>query len=101
MKIKKENCIFCIDGIVISLQSKGLDFPTLLTVRYEVNSERFEITESIKLRSEKIKLGFLTIGQKKVAMLPDVAIGSTLRVQYNPSNPAEAFLPDNTGKVNV
>lgn len=88
-------------GKITNLKIKGQDFPTVITVSYTVDSEVYSITESVKLKSEKIKIGFLPIGQKRVPILGSTRVGSTVRVKYNPQNPQEAFLPDNVGKANV
>ena len=99
--MNKTNCTESTLGIVKGLKDKGLNFPTLITVEYQVGGNVYEVTESIKLKSEKIKLGFLTIGQKKVAVMGNTTVGSSTSVSYNPYNPSEAFITNNIGKVNV
>ena len=101
MKKANSNCTAITSGTVVNIKVKGLDFPTMISVSYTVNGSTYELTESIKLKSEKIKLGFLTIGQKRVAIMGNTTIGSIVRVNYNPDNPAEAYLTDNIGKANV
>jgi hypothetical protein len=96
-----ENCTAQTTGSVKSVKTKGQDFPTIITVTYDVNGYSYEVSESIKLKSEPIKLGFLTVGQKRVLQLGNTSVGSAVRVMYNPNNPGEAFLPDNTGIANV
>ena len=54
--IKKNNCTNLVDGIVISVKSKGLDWPSVITVEYEINNIKYQIKESIKLKSTIIKL---------------------------------------------
>ncbi len=99
-KKKRALCTQVTNGIVTKLKSKGLDFPTIITVRYTVNSVTYEISESIKLKSKIIKIGFIPVGQKKYPVMPETSEGSTARVNYNPANPAEAFLTDNIGIMN-
>lgn len=57
----KRNCKKCTgatQGIIIEIKSKGIDAPTIIKVQYEVNSVTYEIKETMKLRSEIIKIGF-------------------------------------------
>lgn len=95
------NCTTEVTGTVKEVKVKGQDFPTIITVSYSVNEHAYEISESIKLKSQPIKLGFLTVGQKRVPVLGNTSVGSAVRVMYNPNNPAEAYLPDNVGIANV
>lgn len=101
MKINMTNCTHCVEGTIDQLVIKGQDFPTVMVVHYAVGGYSFELRESVKLKSEKIKLGFLTVGQKRVPALGNTSVGSKVRVLYNPDDPAEAYLPDNLGKANV
>ena len=101
MMKKHNNCTEATTGKIIDLKAKGQDFATIIKVQYEVDGNFYTIDESIKLKSEKIKLGFLTIGQKRVPVMGNTSVGTSVRVMYNPSVPEEAFLPDNIGKANV
>lgn len=83
------------------LKVKGQDFPTMISVEYQVVGNTYVVTESLKLKSEKIKLGFFPIGQKRVPVMGKTAVGSSATVNYNPSNPAEAFITHNIGKANI
>lgn len=99
--ILNANCTAETTGSVKAVKAKGQDFPTLITVAYEVNGYLYEVNESVKLKSQPIKLGLLTVGQKRVPVLGNTSVGSAVRVMYNPNNPNEAYLPDNTGIANV
>lgn len=101
MKINKANCTQTVNGSVKELKFKGLDFPTMITIEYQVAGNNYVVTESLKLKSEKIKLGFLPIGQKRVPVIGNTAIGSSVTVSYNPNNPIEAFITHNIGKANI
>lgn len=101
MKKENSNCTATTSGTVVNIKVKGQDFPTMISVSYIVNGATYELTESIKLKSEKVKLGFLTIGQKRVAVMRNTTVGSVVRVNYTPANPAESYLTDNIGKANV
>lgn len=101
MKVNKANCTHTVNGRVKELEVKGQDFPTMITVEYQVAGNNYVVTESLKLKSEKIKLGFLPIGQKRVPVMGNTAVGSSATISYNPSNPAEAFITNNIGKSNI
>lgn len=101
MKKTIANCNCLAEGTIDQVIIRGQDFPTILVVHYEVHGRTFELKESVKLKSEKKKLGFLTIGQKRVPVLGNTSVGSKVRVLYNSDNPDEAYLPDNIGKANV
>lgn len=101
MKVNKANCTQTVEGRVKELKVKGLDFPTMISVEYQVADNTYVVTESLKLKSEIIKLGFLPIGQKRVPVMGNTAVGSSATVSYNPSNPVEAFITHNIGKANV
>lgn len=100
MSVKKSNCTESTRGKVIKVKSKGLNCPTMISVEYQVGDVSYVITESIKLKSEMIKIGFFPIGQKKVPVMGETAEGSSAMVNYNPSNPSEAFITNNIGIMN-
>lgn len=87
------------NGIVVNLKSKGLDCPTIVTVEYEVENKKYTIEESLKLKSEVIKLGFLPIGQRKI---PKVKCqkGGLVVVEYNEKNPQKGHIKGNDGIMN-
>ena len=101
MKINKANCTQTVEGRIKDLKVKGQNFPTMISVEYQVAGNTYIVTESLKLKSEKIKLGFLPIGQKRVPVIGNTAVGSSATVNYNPSNPAESFITHNIGKANI
>jgi hypothetical protein len=101
MQVNKVNCTQTVCGRVKELKVKGQDFPTMISVEYQVAGNIYVVTESLKLKSEKIKLGFLTIGQKRVAAMGNTAVGSSVLVNYNTNNPAESFITNNIGKANI
>lgn len=101
MKTNKANCTQTVEGRVKELKVKGQDFPTLISVEYQVAGKSYVVTETLKLKSEKIKIGFLSIGQKRVPIMGNTAVGSHATVNYNPSNPVEAFITHNIGKANI
>lgn len=101
MKINKANCTRTVEGHVKELKNKGQDFPTMISVEYQLAGNTYVVTESLKLKSEKIKLGFLPIGQKRVPVMGNTTVGSPAMVNYNPNNPAESYITHNIGKANI
>lgn len=101
MKVKNSNCTATTFGIVKKLKIKGQDCPTIITVKYQVNGENYKITENLKLKSEIIKFGFLPIGQKRIPVMGNTAIGSSVEINYNPNYPTEAFITNNIGMINI
>lgn len=94
-------CTQVTQGRVVEIQKRGLDFPTIVIVTYEVSGVSYQISESKKYSTEIIKLGFLPIGQKKIPKLGGVLVGDLVSVSYNPACPYMAYLTDNVGKINV
>lgn len=88
-------------GTVVDIKIRGLDFPTQITVEYSVDGKTFSITETIKLKSKAIKLGFIPIGQKKVPAMGDTHVGAHTEVLYYLSNPSDAVIKENQGKQNI
>lgn len=48
MKINKANCTQTVNGTVKELKVKGQDFPTMITVEYQVAGNNYVITESLQ-----------------------------------------------------
>ena len=88
-------------GTVTEVKARGLDFPTRITVEYVVNGKSYSVSESIKLKSKAIKLGFLPIGQERVPVMGDTRVGAKTEVLYCSSNPSDAIIKENRGKQNV
>lgn len=82
-------------GAVIRLTDRGKEFPTLITVAYSVNGKTYSITECVSVKDRKIKIGFLTVGHRKTAMLGDPALGDSLDVLYASRDPADAIIKNN------
>lgn len=99
-------CTSITTGKVTQLTDKGLDKPTMITVSYNVNGNDYEITESLKLKSKMIKIGFIPIGQEKIPMIKyrtgvEVIKGAEVKVNYNPNTPSMAYITDNIGIINA
>lgn len=88
-------------GTVVDIKIRGLDFPTQITVEYSVEGKVYSVTETIKLKSKAIKLGFIPIGQKKVPAMGDTHVGAHTEIIYNSIDPSDAIIKDNQGKQNI
>ena len=95
--VDKRNCTVETIGRVVKLKSKGISFPTVITVQYEVNGEVFEVRETVKKRYEWIKIGFFPIGQRRIPVMGHTAVGSDASVTYNPDRPEESYITYNKG----
>lgn len=93
-------------GTIHSLGKRGMDFPTTVVVSYMVAGRQFEISETLKLKSQAIRLGFLPVGQRKSPVLRTIdgqlpGVGGQVSVSYDPADPQNAFLTDNSGRINI
>lgn len=88
-----------VSGTVIKLKSKGLDFPSIARVEYEIEGKKYQIEETIKLVSKVIKLGFLPIGQKKIPKI-DCKEGTIVTIIYDEDSPEKGHIEGNEGIVN-
>ena len=86
-------------GTVVRFRMGGIDRPSSVCVRYEVDGRTYECRETVKLKSELIKIGPVPIGQRKRGKIA-MRVGSKVRVAYLPSDPSKAILADNTGLMN-
>lgn len=96
-----DKCTKVTEGKVIEIKKRGHDFPTIVTVEYEVSGVFYQISESKKYSNETIKIGFLPVGQKKIPKLGSVVAGDVVSVSYNPLCPDMAYLTNNVGKINI
>ena len=86
-------------GIVKEIKTRGLDFSTIVMVEYEVDGIKYVLKETLKLKSEAIKLGFLPIGQRQIPKVK-CKIGESIIVLYNKSNPEKSHIKGNDGIIN-
>ena len=100
MLFGKDKCIYEVMGVISRLVEKGNDGHTILYVNYVVNGVMYELHESMKFKSEAIKIGWFPIGQRVSPKLPNTNVGASVVVLYNPDNPSMAYLRDNVGFMN-
>ena len=103
--MKKKNCTKTCTGIIKEIRVKGLEFPTLIIVKYEVDGNSYEIKEQLVFKPTKVvKLLFIPIGHYTKSLIEiktgvKAEVGNKINVRYNPDNPSEAYLPDNDSKI--
>lgn len=96
----RQRCTAAAMGEVVALADKGLEQPTVITVRYTVAGQEHQLEESLKLKTEAIRLCGIPVGQRKVPAMAHARVGGTVAVMYDPAAPDTAFLPENIGRIN-
>lgn len=86
-------------GIVKDIRSKGLDFPTVVTVEYCVDGKTYTIQEALQLKNRVIKLGFLPIGHRLSPKVKCEKDGEVIII-YDEKNPNKGHIKDNDGIIN-
>lgn len=85
------------DGIIRQFGRWGWVSTWRIRVEYQVDGKTYEVIETVKMKSEFIKLGPIPIGQRKAPRLPTTEVGRNAVVCYDPENPRRAYLRDNKG----
>lgn len=106
LKHNRKKCTAPAVGTVVKVKRGGLERPTVIWVSYQAEGGEYTLHETMKLKSEWIRLGKFPIGQRKTAKLRNLEggyadTGTRVRVLYNPDKPQMAYLPDNVGFMNV
>lgn len=99
-KGKRKKCTAETFGTIVKVERKSMEMPTMITVEYIVEEATYTVKESIKLKSEIIKVGFLPIGQRKTPRMPDITVGHRAMICYNPDRPEMAYIKENVGLMN-
>ncbi|MCI5967320.1 MAG: hypothetical protein MRZ42_02915 [Tenericutes bacterium] len=88
-----------VTGTVIDLILKGNKCPTIVVAEYEIEGKKYTIKETLKLKSETIKLGIFPIGQKKT---PKVRCkkGEQIIIEYDEKHPEKGHIKGNDGFLN-
>ncbi len=86
------------EGKIVCLGENNGDFPMSITVAFRVGPKVYALIERIRLKNDPVKIGPVSVPvrRKRVPMLGDVSLGAKVRVAYNPENPNNAWLPDNS-----
>lgn len=98
-KRKRENYKGRVMGTVRKIEDRGMDFPWVIYVVYNVNGMEYQIHESAKLKTEAIRIGKIPIGQRKTFVMGPVKSGDEVVVCYDEKNPANAIIQGNEGVI--
>lgn len=96
---KKETYMGKTYGKVIRIVDKGLDYPYVLYVQYQVNGMTYKIRETAKMKSSAIRVAGIPIGQRKTFVLGRVQEGDMLEIRYDERHPEKAIIYRNDGVV--
>ena len=102
--MNKKSCNKECNGIIKEIIVKGINFPSIICVEYQVDGKTYELNENLVMKKEKIiKLGFIPVGYKTKSLIEirtgiKVHAGNKVNVKYEESNPNNAYLTDNVGK---
>ena len=83
------------EGIITKFRLRGVDSSSVITVVYEVSGVAYSVTESVRMKSEVIRLGPVPIGQRQVPVMGAVAEGTKVTVIYDPKDPQKAVIVEN------
>lgn len=97
----RERCTASAEGVAERLRSKGFDRPAVLTAVYTVNGRVYRISETLKYRSEAIRVGKIPVGQRRIPRMGPVEEGCAVTVRYDPAHPEVALIEGNDGFRNV
>jgi len=89
--LKKSQLAQCTEkvlGLVTRFTYDVTERRHVVTVEYEVDSQKYQLQENVSKKSQLIKLGILTLdGKVKASTFVDVL--------YDPEDPQIAYLPEN------
>ena len=83
------------EGIITKFRLRGVDSSSVITVAYEVDGVEYSVTESVRRKSEAIRLGRIPIGQRQVPVMGAVVEGTKVTVIYDPKDPKKAVIGEN------
>ncbi len=83
------------EGIITKFRLRGVDSSSVITVAYEVDGVEYSVTESVRMKSEAIRLGPIPIGQRQVPVMGAVEEETKVTVIYDPKDPKKAVIGEN------
>lgn len=98
-KRKKRNYRGITQGKVIRIVDKGMDYPWVIHVQYNVNGHDYKIKETAKMKSTAIKIAGIPVGQRKTFVLGNIKEGDLIEIHYDEDHPEKAIIYDNDGVV--
>lgn len=98
-KRKKRNYRGITQGKVIRIVDKGMDYPWVIHVQYNVNGCDYKIKETAKMKSTAIKIAGIPVGQRKTFVLGNIKEGDLIEIHYDEDHPEKAIIYGNDGVV--
>lgn len=98
-KRKKRNYRGITQGKVIRIVDKGMDYPWVIHVQYNVNGHDYKIKETAKMKSTAIKIVGIPVGQRKTFVLGNIKEGDLIEIHYDEDHPEKAIIYGNDGVV--
>lgn len=98
-KRKKRNYRGITQGKVIRIVDKGMDYPWVIHVQYNVNRHDYKIKETAKMKSTTIKIAGIPVGQRKTFVLGNIKEGDLIEIHYDEDHPEKAIIYGNDGVV--
>lgn len=98
-KRKKRNYRGITQGKVIRIVDKGMDYPWVIHVQYNVNGHDYKIKETAKMKSTAIKIAGIPVGQRKTFVLGNIKEGDLIEIHYDEDHPEKAIIYGNDGVV--
>lgn len=86
------------EAIVVELVDKGLDFPLIIKVKYNVNGIDYIHQEQGKYFHETNRAGLIPVGQRHIPLIKNIKVGDKINVKYKKNNPKKAFWSQNMKK---
>lgn len=92
-------------GVIKKIKNNGIDFPSSIVVEYTVDGKKYVLNENLIMkRNKKYVFGFIPIGYTTKSLIElrtgvKAIVGNNVKIKYDTSNPQNAYLVDNVGKV--
>ncbi len=93
---KKKNTAV-VTGIIEMLDPGDSDRPASVSVSYVVDEKEYTVTETVKMKSQPIKVGKTTVGKRVRPAQAWVKVGAEIRVEYDSADPSKGRIPANKG----
>lgn len=98
-KRKKKNKLYTSETKGVVERVRFANGVQVVYVVYTVDGESYIVSETLKQRTEAIKLWKIPIGQRKFNKIGPAGIGTELIIKYHPSKPNKAIIKGNDGCI--
>lgn len=93
---KRINCIKKTTGTIVESKQNDAHSPLILKVQFQVDNEIYQFEEKALLAIEKREWKGITVSKKGHYPF-DTHVGSIVEIKYDPKDPYNAYIVDNTG----